>query len=102
MRKLTFLLMATLFLAAPWVAKAGDVEFVSTGEGQKQVGHDAPEVDDPYKGKPVPEAAEAGAPLTQQSYEGDCKDDRCIRAEKRQTSEGTTWRDDEGKLRKSY
>lgn len=78
------------------------VEFVSTGEGDMQVGNDPVIADDPYKGKTVTEADEAGHPLTQKSYGEECKDDLCDRAEKRQTSEGTTWRDDEGKLRKPY
>ncbi len=102
MKRILYLILAMTFFAAPITAMAGDVEFVSTGEGDKQVGRDAPEVDDPYKGKPLPASAEAGHPLTQKSYDAECKDDLCDRAEKRQTSEGTTWKDDEGKLRGNY
>jgi len=75
-------------------AIAGDVEFVSTGEGDRSVGNEVPSVSDPYEGKKVTPRDDAGHPLTQKSYE-DCEgEDRCIRAKKRQLSETTDWKDD--------
>jgi hypothetical protein len=69
------------------------VEFVSTGEGDIK-GGDVESVDDPYQGKELKKSDLEGDPRTQKSYGEECKDDLCNRAEKRQTSEGTTWRDD--------
>lgn len=87
--------MAFSFLVVMGKAIAGDTEFISTDEARKQgtLQSDAPSVDDPYMKRAPTERDFKGHPLTQQSYE-DCKTDVCKRAEKRQTTEGTTWRDD--------
>jgi hypothetical protein len=80
------------------------VEFVTTGQGDKPAGggHDAPDVGDPYAGKTVTERDNAGSALTQQSYEN-CTTDACRRAEKRWNSEGTNYKDDVNQgLRKPY
>jgi len=68
------------------------VKLKSTGEGDVHE-NDGGAVGDPLQGKGVDSKSDAGAPLTRQSYEGDCKEDRCVRAEKRQTSH-TTWQQD--------
>ena len=107
MKKILSILVVLGFMAtAAWVqaeekkAKKSSssggttVEFVSSGQGQKSVGDDPIIADDPYKGKTVTERDEAGHPLTQKSYGAECKTDECIRAQKRQTSETTGWRDD--------
>ena len=73
---------------------ATDVQFVSTGEGDKSVGNEVPSVSDPYEGKKVTPRDDAGHPLTQKSYENCKGEDRCDRAEKRQTSTTTDWKDD--------
>ena len=102
MKKVGLLILVLAFMGG--VAMAGDVEFVSTGQGDKPAGgtHDAPDVGDPYAGKTVNERDNAGNPLTQQSYE-DCKTDACRRANQRWSSEGTTYKDDVKQgLRKPY
>jgi hypothetical protein len=70
-------------------------QFISTDQARQQgsLESDSPSVDDPYMNK-TPTARDLhGAPLTQGSYEN-CTAEHCVRAEKRQTTEGTTWRDD--------
>jgi hypothetical protein len=102
MKRLLFLLWAMAFVGG--AAYAADVEFVSTGQGDRPAGgvHDAPDVGDPYAGKTVTPRDDAGAALTQQSYEN-CTTDACRRAEKRWSSEGTTYKDDVKQgLRKPY
>lgn len=102
MKKLFLLVLVMAFMGGG--AYAADVEFVSTGQGDKPAGgaHDAPDVGDPYAGKTVTERDDAGSAGTQQSYEN-CTTDACRRAEKRWSSEGTTYKDDVKQgLRKPY
>jgi len=102
MMKYSYFFLAVLLFVISAPVLAGDVEFVSTGEGQTS-GSDAVIADDPYKGSDVPDSAYAGSKKTQKSYDEECKDDLCERAEKRQTSEGTTWKDDvKSGLHKGY
>lgn len=103
MKKTVFFVLAFLLMGG--LAFADQVEFVSTGQGDKPAGghYDAPDVGDPYAGKTVTERDDAGHPLTQQSYEN-CTTDACKRAEQRWSrGGGTTYKDDvkEG-LRKPY
>ena len=103
MKKLFSLILASSFLLTfSSVTLAGDVEFVSTGEGDI---HQSDEViaDDPYAGKTVPQSAYEGSKKTQKPYTDECKDDMCRRAKQRQMSEGTTWREDvKSGLHKGY
>lgn len=90
---MTLLALAFCALAAD-VRADTPVKFKSTGEGDSTLstGYSP---SDPLQGRPVDKKSEAGHPLTQQSYDENCKEDRCIRAEKRQTST-TTWQQDRG------
>lgn len=91
-----FMVLAVIGLFIP-LSHAGDVEFVSTGEGDKSIGGGADAIaDDPYKGKQVTEQDEAGSKLTQREYKENCDpgDDLCKRAKQRQTSQGDTWKED--------
>lgn len=81
----------TTLLALP--AFAQSVKFVTTGTAGSQHGSDVPAESDPVGNKPLSARDDAGHPLTQQPYTDDCKEDRCIRAEKRQTG-NTTWQED--------
>lgn len=73
---------------------AQGVKFVTTGTAGSQHDSDVPYEGDPLQGKKgVDPKWDQGAPSTQQPYTDDCKDDRCVRAEKRQLGD-TTWEQD--------
>jgi hypothetical protein len=74
-------------------AFADTVKFVTTGTAGAQHGSDVPAEGDPV-GNHAPSAKDdAGAASTQTPYTDDCKEDRCVRAEKRQLG-NTTWQED--------
>lgn len=77
------LLIVALMLVAGSLYAAE--EMVSTGSGTIHQSDDLA-VGDPYQGKNVSAAAEAGHPMTQAPYTENCQEARCIRAEKRQES----------------
>jgi hypothetical protein len=60
-------------------------QMVSTGSATKHYSDDLA-TGDPYSGKTVSAAAEAGPAGTQAPYTEGCKESRCIRAEQRQKS----------------
>jgi hypothetical protein len=88
---ISLIALSAVLIATP--ALAEQVKFVTTGTAGSQHGSDTPAVSDPLQGKPVDAKDEAGHPLTQQPYTDDCKEDRCVRAEKRQLG-NTTWQED--------
>ena len=95
MPTLLALVLACAFSLSPLLASADEktpVKFKSTGEGDSTMstGYSP---SDPLQGKPVDKGSDAGHPLTQQPYDETCTEDRCIRAEKRQTGT-TTWQED--------
>ena len=94
MKALLSLAFALSLILSTLAARGEDtpVKFKSTGEGDSTLstGYSP---SDPLQGKPVDKGSDAGHPLTQQPYDENCKDDRCIRAEQRQTGT-TTWQED--------
>lgn len=93
MRRILTSLMALMLILWSSQLFAQKVKFVTTGTAGAQHGSDVPAEGDPLQGQGVNPQWDAGHPMTQQPYTDDCKDDRCVRAEKRQTG-GTTWQED--------
>ncbi len=93
MKKISLLGLGVLIAASTALADPPPgVKLKSTGQGDIHQ-DDGGAVGDPLQGKPVNKEWDAGAPLTQQPYDDNCKDDRCIRAEQRQLG-NTTWEQD--------
>ncbi len=102
-KSLILSVMTVGFLSTGWVGISQALEDSTTTHTMTPEGvavtttiihqSDSPYVGDPMGNGPVTARANAGPALTRRPYTEGCREDRCLRAQKRQLS-STTWQQD--------